>query len=887
MKMRSLQLFVAFIIALGLATVAATSAGAEQLPDETWSFDFEPRIIDHDQTTGITVVESGIANTEARTLYGIALDGSVAWSLPYAPDATISVHGLVVGDGVFYLASGLITGASNIQAVSTASGTLIDEWEVGGQARGLRLNDLLWFTYSEYVNSVWTDSTIATLEPTTGALSLSVVSGPTDVTLIDVANDGSFVLGGVPNETVRWDLTGATPIETHRIPAAPLTISADDSNIFAPGSAQLDILDAANLQSVRSVRGLRNDFGTIHELDDGRLVSIRKGRRSEPLVLLLGAAPGHEILGRGLSNRSSASGSATMIGNRVAFTDAPSQEIRLRNLTPTLDLSDIGTIEAGQSVSVVMRGDFLATVDSVRINGTPLAHTVVPGQDPPDEFMHSAIISLDARVFAAGSKTITVNSGLGTASATFEVEPAQRRRHFEMTVRPGSVDAEAEVTVACHDPDVVGVLADVNISAILSAETTITAEPVVGHECEVRALRVDAIGDGRDDHYTLGFYNPANDRTGTSSVDLDTSPLKFTMPARSVGVSVFLPGFDEQVLWTYAFGAGTPGLDRPTARLSCPNSSDNVSYPLYYGNWVRTMVPRNSPCELIHRTPTESTFTGFGFYEPQDGRFRPPTQPRETTYYGSHQATSLVVIYDIYPHPSEEDGAYVRQQYLDFLGRDGDLGGLRFWEQSLTSGQRQRSDLVRQFLNSPEFGGTVAPVNRLYSAYFDRSPDRVGLFFWVNWIRGGRSLSQVSDQFAASAEFTRTYGALSDSAFIDLVYRNVLGRAPDPGGFAYWNDRIADGLTRGQLMVNFSESAEYVEQTRAAVLVESLYQGLLQRSPDPGGFAYWTGVVESGAPVDSLINGMLSSNEYYNRFDEIYQRPPSGPARLEHLRPSE
>ena len=40
----------------------------------------------------------------------------------------------------------------------------------------------------------------------------------------------------------------------------------------------------------------------------------------------------------------------------------------------------------------------------------------------------------------------------------------------------------------------------------------------------------------------------------------------------------------------------------------------------------------------------------------------------------------------------------------------------------------------------------------------------------------------VSAAFARSPEFTSRYGALSDGGFVDLVYRNVLGRSPDAAG---------------------------------------------------------------------------------------------------------
>ena len=53
-----------------------------------------------------------------------------------------------------------------------------------------------------------------------------------------------------------------------------------------------------------------------------------------------------------------------------------------------------------------------------------------------------------------------------------------------------------------------------------------------------------------------------------------------------------------------------------------------------------------------------------------------------------------------------------------------------------------------------------------------------------------------------------------DAAFVDLVYRNVLARPPDPAGRAHWAGGLDSGrLTRGGVMIGFSESAEFVRKT--------------------------------------------------------------------------
>lgn len=209
---------------------------------------------------------------------------------------------------------------------------------------------------------------------------------------------------------------------------------------------------------------------------------------------------------------------------------------------------------------------------------------------------------------------------------------------------------------------------------------------------------------------------------------------------------------------------------------------------------------------------------------------------------------------------------FAMQQYRDFLAREGDAGGIDHWTAQL-AGAMTRTQVVETFLRSAEFEGRIAPVARLYFAYFQRIPDHGGLQFWIGQYAGGVSLPAISELFAQSEEFQGRYGTLDDAQFVDLVYRSVMGRAPDASGLAFWTGRLARReLTRGEVMLAFSESAEYRALIGAEVLVTMAYVGMLRRAPEEGGFAFWVGYLDAGQSPQALIDAFLRAAEYRARF---------------------
>ncbi len=93
---------------------------------------------------------------------------------------------------------------------------------------------------------------------------------------------------------------------------------------------------------------------------------------------------------------------------------------------------------------------------------------------------------------------------------------------------------------------------------------------------------------------------------------------------------------------------------------------------------------------------------------------------------------------------------------------------------------------------------------------------------------------------------------------MDLVYQNVSGGPPSAADRDYWAGQLDAGLmTRGELMVAFSESDAFRALTGNEVFVTVAYAELLERAPEPSEFARWVGLLDDGHSRDALIRELL------------------------------
>ena len=117
-----------------------------------------------------------------------------------------------------------------------------------------------------------------------------------------------------------------------------------------------------------------------------------------------------------------------------------------------------------------------------------------------------------------------------------------------------------------------------------------------------------------------------------------------------------------------------------------------------------------------------------------------------------------------------------------------------------------------------DIDGHAGQAYRMYKAVFGRDPDAAGLGYWIAAMDKGMSADDVAKLFMASPEFAVQYGANPDSTrLITTLYKNVLHREPDAGGFSWWQGMLDKrAISASDALTGFSDSAE----NRAQVIGE-------------------------------------------------------------------
>jgi hypothetical protein len=233
-------------------------------------------------------------------------------------------------------------------------------------------------------------------------------------------------------------------------------------------------------------------------------------------------------------------------------------------------------------------------------------------------------------------------------------------------------------------------------------------------------------------------------------------------------------------------------------------------------------------------------------------------------------------------NPIDSVPFFVRQHYIDFLGREPDPVGYQGWQNvlnnCLASGKDangnycDRIEVSAGFFRSPEFQDRGYFIYRFYSAvgkiplYETFMPDfaKVSGFLSAEQLEANKVA--FVNEFMTRSDFQTKYGALSDpTAYVDALLQTV-GLPTHPGRQGWITGLTNGSLGRGQVLRSLVESTEVYQKYYTEAFVIMQYFGYLRRSADIS-YLQWIQTMNSnGGDYRVMINGFLNSAEYRLRF---------------------
>ena len=103
--------------------------------------------------------------------------------------------------------------------------------------------------------------------------------------------------------------------------------------------------------------------------------------------------------------------------------------------------------------------------------------------------------------------------------------------------------------------------------------------------------------------------------------------------------------------------------------------------------------------------------------------------------------------------------------------------------------------------------------------------------------------------------------------FIERMYVVALNRASEPEGKAFWMDKVKnEGFTGGRVAIGFlSEAPEFLNRGLSdSDFVDVLYRTFFDREADEGGKAFWMGHLATDMTREQVVRGFIDSTEWCN-----------------------
>jgi glucose/arabinose dehydrogenase len=254
-------------------------------------------------------------------------------------------------------------------------------------------------------------------------------------------------------------------------------------------------------------------------------------------------------------------------------------------------------------------------------------------------------------------------------------------------------------------------------------------------------------------------------------------------------------------------------------------------------------------------------------------------------------------------NPLDTAEYFVRQEYVDVLGREPDEAGFNYWSDQINqclsvppasaggsaSGcvNTRRRDVAAAFFIEQEAQQTGSFIYDVYAGALGRKPVFAEYTLDRQQVVGGATLDAAKTTYAQAlvqrAEFMTKYqNAMTAESFVDALIQNVRASGVDLGSeranlINAYNGSASMIESRAAVVRAVADNAAFKQSQYNAAFVLTEYFAYLRRDPDQGGYDFWLNVLNNGDAGNyrGMVCSFITSEEYQRRFSERVTRSNS------------
>jgi hypothetical protein len=232
-------------------------------------------------------------------------------------------------------------------------------------------------------------------------------------------------------------------------------------------------------------------------------------------------------------------------------------------------------------------------------------------------------------------------------------------------------------------------------------------------------------------------------------------------------------------------------------------------------------------------------------------------------------------------NPLDTNAFFVRQHYIDFLGREPEPAGLDGWLNVLNNCgvtvalPCDRIEVSAGFFRSPEFQARGYFIYRFFSAvgriplYPEFMPDFAKVSGFLSDAQLEANKAAFVNEYIARAEFQTKYSSTfgNPTAYVDALLQTV-GLPSHPSRQTWINQLTANNTSqvRGEVLRALVESQQVYDKYYNEAFVIMQYFGYLRRTADASYLDWINTMNQTGGDYRIMINGFMNSAEYRRRF---------------------